>query len=215
KSSDRLTVAVSYRAEGSEEYRILALNGIPQPDKKEQPSYQEVGGTSSTGEFVTVLASIFKPESQTKFETVDTDLLRGRRCIVYSFNIKRENSKQTISTKDVIEQSTISGSSGKIWIDRELDRVLRVESNATEIPTDFPVKAASRIIDYDWVIITDRKYLLPVNSDVRLTSRYDRQLYETRNQIAFRNYQKYGTDVRILDDDDEVVEETPVNVTKP
>jgi hypothetical protein len=97
---------------------------------------------------------------------------------------------------------------GKIWIDRETSRVLRVESTAIGIPDDFPVRAASRAIDYDWVTISGEKYLLPSLSDVRLTSRYGRDMYETRNVIRFKDYQKYGSEVRILDDD-EVVEETP------
>ncbi|MEO6587937.1 MAG: hypothetical protein ABIP06_01305, partial [Pyrinomonadaceae bacterium] len=57
---DRLVVAVSYRASGQEEYRILSRNGVAETTPKVKNSYQEVGGTSSTGEFVTVLAKIFK-----------------------------------------------------------------------------------------------------------------------------------------------------------
>ena len=57
--------------------------------------------------------------------------------------------------------------------------------------------------------IGDARYLLPLASDVRLTSRYRDQFYESRNQIRFRNYQKYGTEVKILDDDEEIIEETP------
>ena len=96
---------------------------------------------------------------------------------------------------------------GKIWIDRENFRVLRVESEATEIPVDFPVRSAKRTIDYDWVSISDQKYLLPLLSDVRLTSRQRSDLYETRNLIRFKDYQKYGTEVIILDDDTEVIPE--------
>lgn len=198
---DKLIVGVSYRADGYEEYKVLNIDGIPQLDKKEKRSYEEVGGTSSTGEFVTVLSSIFKAESKAKFEAIDTDLIRNRRTIVYSFEVKKENSQQTLTSAGAIINSTISGYKGKIWVDRENARVLRVESIATEIPSDFPIRAASRLIDYEWVTIGDQKYLLPLASDVRLTSKYDRNLYETRNQINFKNYQKYGAEVKVLDED--------------
>src|SRR5690349_19784487 len=58
---DRLTIAVSYRASAGEEYKLLAINGMP-PSKevREGNSYEEVGGTSSTGEYVTMLALLFK-----------------------------------------------------------------------------------------------------------------------------------------------------------
>ncbi|MEP6925808.1 MAG: hypothetical protein ABI954_15180, partial [Pyrinomonadaceae bacterium] len=213
KPSDKLTYAVSYSATKGENYKLLAINGTPETEDKSEYSFDKVGGTTSAGEFVTVLKSIFSDDSKTEFQTVDTDTLRGRRTIVYSFNVKRENSKQTITSYNLIAQSTISGSSGKFWIDRENYRVLRIESTATEIPRDFPITAASRNIDYDWVTIADQKYLLPILSDVRLTARYDKDLVESRNLIAFRNYQKYGTEVKILDDD-EVVDETPPSEPK-
>jgi len=206
---DRLIVAVSYRADGREEYRVLSRNGILENNPKTKQSYEEVGGTSSTGEFVTVLAKIFKPESETKFELVDTDIIRTRRALVYGYSIERDKAKQTITAYGAFNDTVITGVKGKIWIDRESFRVLRVESAATEIPEGFKVRAAIRMIDYDWVKIADEKYLLPMLSDVRLTSKESRQMYETRNVIRFKDYQKYGSEVRILDDDEEVPEEKP------
>jgi hypothetical protein len=213
RNRDRLVVAVSYRspvaegAQGAEEYRVLSVNGVQQSTPQLKSSYEEVGGTSSTGEFVTVLATIFKPENETKFEPIDTDVIRGRRAILYNFEIKKDKSPQQIGVAGY--GSTVSGMKGKIWIDRENSRVLRVESSATEIPEDFPVQAANRTVDYDWVTIADEKYLLPSLSDVRLTSRYGREMYETRNVIRFKEYQKYGSEVRVLDDDEVPLEETP------
>ena len=208
RSLDRLVVAVSYHAansedgkEGNEEYRILSRNGVLQPAQTVKNSYEEVGGTSSTGEFVTVLETIFKPESETKFDPLDTDVLRGKRTIVYTFETDKDKAKQIISTSGTFSNRTITGIKGKIWIDRENFRVLRIESQATEIPAGFPVTAASRNIDYDWVTIADEKYLLPSYSEVRLTSRENRESYETRNRIRFKEYQKYGSEVKVLDDD--------------
>lgn len=212
RNQDRLVVAVSYRApefegaRGAEEYRILSIDGVQQTAPQIKNSYQEVGGTSSTGEFVTVLNTIFKAENEAKFEPIDTDVVRGRRAIVYSFEIDREKKPEFITASGA--GSTHSGMRGKIWIDREIARVLRVESAATGIPDDFPVRAASRAIDYDWVAISGEKFLLPSLSDVRLTSRYGREMYETRNVIRFKDYQKYGSEVRIIEDD-EVTEEIP------
>jgi hypothetical protein len=215
RNRDRLVVAVSYRspeaegAQGAEEYRVLSVNGVQQATPQVKSSYEEVGGTSSTGEFVTVLATIFKSENETAFAPVDTDVIRARRAIVYNFEIKKEKAPQQIGVSGNL--STTAGMKGKIWIDRENSRILRIESVATEIPQDFPVQAASRTIDYDWVTIADEKYLLPSLSDVRLTSRYGREMYETRNVIRFKDYQKYGSEVRILEDDEAptAVDETP------
>lgn len=215
-NQDRLVVAVSYRspdisgAQGAEEYRVLSVNGITQADTKARSNYFDVGGTSSTGEFVTVLNTIFKPENETKFEPIDTDVIRERRAIVYSFTISVDKKPESISYGNI--DSTVTGMQGKLWIDRENFRVLRVESNATDIPPDFKVSAAKRTIDYDWVTINKEKYLLPLLSDVRLTSREGKEQYETRNVIRFKEYQKFGSEVKILDDDTEVPAE---EVKKP
>lgn len=201
RNLDRLIVAVSYRSSGEENYKVLSVNGILQTDPTTKRSYEEVGGTSSTGEFVSMLATIFKPESKTKFELVDTDLIRGRRALIYDFLVERDRAKQTITAVGYSTDTTITGMSGKLWIDRENGRVLRVESEATEIPSTFPVRTAKRLIDYDWVTIADEKFLLPLVSDVRLTLREKSKLYETRNFIRFKDYQKYGSEVVIRDDD--------------
>jgi hypothetical protein len=209
RSLDRLVVAVSYRASGQEEYKVLSRNGITESNPKAKQTYEEVGGTSSTGEFVTVLAKIFKPDSETQFNLVDTDTIRNRRALVFDYSIERDKAKQVIVASGAFDDTAITGMKGRIWIDRDNFRVLRVESSATEIPEAFPIRAANRTIDYDWVTIGDEKYLLPTLSDVRLTSKESRQLFETRNVIRFKEYQKYGSEVKILDEDVEVPEEKP------
>ena len=201
RNLDRLIVAVSYRSTGEEDYRVLSLNGILQSNVQSKQSYEEAGGTSSTGEFVTVLATIFKPESETKFNLVDTDVLRERKALVFDFWITKERAREVISATGYTTDTTTAGMKGRVWIDRENFRVLRIESEATEIPETFPIRTAKRNIDYDWVKIADEKYLLPSLSDVRLTLREKSNIFETRNLIRFKDYQKYGSEVVILDDD--------------
>ncbi|MBS1796573.1 MAG: hypothetical protein JSS81_22255 [Acidobacteria bacterium] len=207
RNLDRLVVAVSYLAEGKEEYKVLSINGVLQNNPQNKGSYEETGGTSSTGEFVTVLAKIFKSENETKFEIADTDLVRGRRAFVFYYSIDRDKARQALIAAGDFNDSTITGMKGKIWIDRENYRVLKIETEATEIPDSFPIRSARRVIDYDWVTINDEKYLLPSLSDVRLTFRESRQVFESRNVIRFKDYQKYGSEVKILDGDEEEVKD--------
>lgn len=206
---DHLILAVSYSSTKGEDYRLLAVNGVPQPEKTPgEGNFQSLGGTTSTGEYVSVLKDIFRAESKTEFKLADTDVLRERKTIVYEFEVKKENSRQNIvSRTNLSSAETIAGFKGRIWVDRENYRVLRVETKATEIPAGFPVTAASRMVDYDWVEISDQKYLLPINADVQLTARYIGQVQQSRNEIRFKGYQKFGTEVKIIDDD--IVDEEP------
>lgn len=211
RNQDRLVVGVSYRSTGEESYKLLSINGAIQQNVEAKSSYEEAGGSSSTGEFVTMLATIFKPESDAEFTPVQTDIVRGRTAVIFDFAVERDKAKQRIvSGTGALTQQTITGMKGRIWIDRNDFRVLKVESEATEIPEGFPVTAARRTIDYDWTTIAEEKYLLPLVSDVRLTIREGGRAFETRNVIRFTNYQKFGTDIIIGPEDSEpVTEEKP------
>jgi hypothetical protein len=209
--TDQLTVAVSYReSAGGEQYKLLAVNGLPVTEAlKERGSYEQAGGTSSTGEFVSTLKELFADSTKTEFQAVDTDTINGRRAIIYDYAVKLENSKQTLKVTEARGMEPMVarvGYRGRVWIDREAFRVLRIEVISTEIPLDFPITAAVNTIDYDWVEISERKYLLPIRSEVELTTRYQQrnqlQTYQTRNEIRFRNYQRFGSEVKIIDEGD-------------
>jgi len=199
---DRLSIAVSYRQSAGEDYKLLSINGLPVTE--DQNYNMKLGGTISTGEYVTALIELFTPESRAQFTAVDTDTLRGRRTIIYEYEVKRENSHQSLGWGESgsIKQQTISGYRGRIWIDRENYRVLRLEDISTEIERGFPIIAASKIIDYDWVTINEQPHLLPSRAVVELTDRYQGQTEQTRNEILFRGYRKFGAEVKIIDVDE-------------
>lgn len=223
RTLDRLTVAVSYRESGArEQYKLLATNGIPEQSAEvESMSYEQAGGSTTTGEFASLMLRLFSPASETKYRAVDTDTLRGRRALVYEFEIARDRAEQGISYNR--ERSVTTGLRGRVWIDRELHRVLRAELTYTEIEPDFPVKSLEKRIDYDWVTISEQKYLLPVAAEAIFTvlqpvtyhdGRSGRrvtepQIVQYRNEIRFRNYQKFGTEVKIIEDDDFPAEPPP------
>jgi hypothetical protein len=199
---DRLTIAVSYRQTAGEDYKLLSVNGMPAD--QDQSYGMKLGGTISTGEYVTALTQLFKPESQAEFHAVDTDTIRGRRTIIYEYEVKKAFSRQTLGWGQggSIRQETISGYRGRIWIDRENNRVLRLEDISTEIDPGFPITAASKLIDYDWVIINEQEHLLPSRAVVELTARDRGQVEQTRNEILFRSYRKFGAEVKIVDIDE-------------
>jgi len=203
---DRLTIAVSYRANGGEQYKLLAINGLqPDTEAREGSDYSgKLHGTTSTGEYVSILFELFSPEARTKFKLVDTDSLRGHRTIVYEYVIKKEFSHSVLGwgEDDSRELETIVGSRGRIWVDREANRVLRLENISTEISSDFPITAASKVIDYDWVMINEQQHLLPSRAVLEMTDRRRGQTYQTRNDILFRGYRKFGSELKIIDIDD-------------
>jgi hypothetical protein len=198
---DNLTIAVGYRANQGEEYKILTVNGMPAGEEvqasRDYSKYAPKGASSSGVEYISALADLFKPESKTEFRMVDTDTIQTRRTIVYEYVVKRDNSQLTLGFEDA---KALAGSRGRVWIDRELDRVLRFEQIATEIPPDFPITAASSLIDYDWVNINEHKYLLPSHSEIVMTTVNPKFVLQSRNDIRFRNYQKFGAELKVVDE---------------
>jgi len=211
---DTLSIAVGYRANQGEEYKLLTVNGLPAAEEvKESGDYSKYvkGATSSGVEYISALADIFKPESQTEFRMVDTDVIQGRRTIVYEYSVKKENSQLTLSAGETGARVT-AGSRGRMWIDRELDRVLRFEQIATEIQAGFPITAASSLIDYDWVTINEHKYLLPFHSEILMTRVQPQFVLQSRNDVRFRSYQKFGAELKVIDEvgeDDDPTDAAP------
>src|SRR5213594_1936644 len=204
---DRLTIAVSYRQALGEQYKLLSINGMPPgEDEREGSSYgDKLGGTTSSGEYVSMLAQLFAPETRAEFQAVDTDTIRDRRTVVYEYVVKKVFSRQTLKFQESITSTPLQatvGYRGRIWVDRETNRVLRLESISTEIPPDFPITAAKSLIDYDLVTINEQVHLLPSRAVIELADHLGNQREQTRNDILFRGYRKFGAEVKIIDIDE-------------
>src|SRR6476619_6048504 len=77
---DNLTIAVAYRANYGEQYKVLAVNGVPRAqDTTQKRNYSkdvDPGMSSSGVEYISSVAHVFQPQSETKFKLVDTDLIQ-------------------------------------------------------------------------------------------------------------------------------------------
>ncbi len=201
---DNLVIGVSFSSEKGEQYRVLSKNGAPVSSELSN-NYSGLDGATSGGEFVEDLQKIFAPDSKTTFEPESTDVIRGRSTIVYAYAIELANNKHGgVGLKGPVYRSSPAGEKGRIWIDRNANRVVRIEYQLTDIDPAFPVKAVTKSIDYDMVEIAGEKYLLPVVSDFRGTVASSGKRFESRNLIRFRNYQKYGTEVKLVGDEKDV-----------
>jgi hypothetical protein len=192
KLDDTLEVEITYQAEHGEQFKLLRVSGKPTTQ-----TYEAIGGSTSTGEFGSVLAAIFLPQSKAQFTEVRHETYRGRPTVLYDFRVQKANSNATISDK-ASGQQTIAGYSGTLWIDTESKQVLRVEVAYEGFPARFPVSMSENAVEYDWVTIGEHRYLLPVNAEL-LMGRDSIHVY-TRNVIEFRNYHKFEGKLKVLSD---------------
>ena len=150
-------------------------------------------GSWSEGEFASSLNALLSPYSATEFRNKRPVTIVNRQAYKYDYTIDQPRSAWRIETEG---QSYQPGYDGSIWIDKETFRVLRIEMAARNMPRSFPIDTTESSLDYDFVLIGEQKYLLPVHSElVEASWRGISQC--SRNVIDFRNYKKYTADSSI------------------
>jgi hypothetical protein len=152
-------------------------------------------GTRSTGEFGSFLEGLFARDVNAEFRYLHAESFRQVHTKVFSYTVKRENTDWTISEGG---QSIEPAYSGRVWIDSETGRVMRIERQADNIPEAFPLSMVEQTLDYDAVMLGGRKVLLPVESSNLMCIRSSR--FCSKNVIQFRDYKEFRGDASITFD---------------
>ena len=172
--------------DGKESYKSVLINGRPPKEAVEKT------GSWSTGEFSSMLQDILSPDTNADFRNRRSTTIVNRAAYRFDFTVDQRNSHSDVHTD---AQVYAPGYSGAIWIDKASSRVLRIEISGEKIPRTFPLDTVESAVDYDFVLIGDSKYLLPVHSETLSCRRGTGDC--TRNVIDFRNYKKFGAETSI------------------
>jgi len=183
--SDTITARLSYN--GTENYEVILHNNQPVTNA----NMRQFGGTTSEGEFASMLDQIFEPESHTEFSWDHWGKLRGRKTYVFAYDVQQEFSHYHVEADDKL--SIIPAYRGLVYIDEDTKMVVKIVMTPYDMPSTFPIHDINTSLDYDFETIGDQQYMLPLKSV--LTSKRDRQM--TKNDIEFRLYRKFGTESSI------------------
>jgi len=178
---DVLTAKVVYE-DGKEKYQEITVGG-----KRTNKNMMDLGGSTSTGEFASILMSLFDGQrAQFRFSE-STSLTGGVAAAVYNFKVALRSSDWTIR---VGGQSLMPAYNGSVWIEKANPKVRRIEMQAINVPKDFPDDAVESTVDYDQVRLGERMFLVPVHAEVLSCQRGTTIC--TKNAIDFRDYHKYS-----------------------
>jgi len=167
--------------EHHESYRNIQINGKP---SKKPP---EESGAWSTGEFGTILGSLFSGYTDAAFKYAQDDNISHRSASVFDFKVQRVRSNWRILMSG---QYILPAYRGSVWIDKQTGDVLRLEMQAKDIPEKFPEVSIETAVDYDSIRLgTPEQFLLPVHSEILSCLRGSNEC--ERNVIEFRNYHKF------------------------
>jgi hypothetical protein len=170
--------------DGKEDYRNILVNGRPPQGPVENT------GSWSTGEFAITLEDILSPGTAAVFVKRGEDTMAGRPAVVYNLSVEQPNSHWVIVSADGRKYKP--SYSGSIWIDKESRRVLRIEQRANYLPRDFTYDKAETMVEYGFVDIEGKRYLLPTASENMACMAGTGNC--VKNELAFRNYRKFSAE---------------------
>jgi hypothetical protein len=182
---DTLTIRLSY-FEQKEDYKLILINNTVA-----NQDYSKLGGTTSAGDFGTMLRQVFEPASETHFTWDHWGKRRGRLTYVFAYRVQQARSQWHIDYER--KEDIVAAYQGLVEVDIETRQVLRISLQAIDIPASFPVHKAETTLDYDYQMLGDQEFLLPLKGEVQLAG--DEVL--TKNANEFRLYHKYSADSAI------------------
>jgi VWFA-related protein len=147
----------------------------------------------SVGEFGAMLKLVFAPDSKTQFAWKEAATLGDGTGTVQVLNYRVAHENATIDLSEG-NNSIGVGFHGLVYIDSATSGIRRITLEADGLPRSFSMHAAAMTVDYDYVAISARDYLLPVRSTVSL-QRGRKQI--ELNEIAFRNYRRFASRTKI------------------
>ena len=173
--------------EHKENYKVIELNGVPASIPHDQ-----LRGASSSGEFGSVMLSIFAPDTGTEFEWQNWFTLRGRRAHVYNYRVRASKSNYHIKVPEQ-RLDLVTGYHGLVFVDDRDHLVHRITVHPDGIPPSFPIQDVSLALDYDYTRIGDADYLLPLQFELRSRE----QSLLVKNDVDYDNYRKFTADSSI------------------
>jgi hypothetical protein len=173
-----------------EHYQVKTVDGKPS-DK----SLPELNGAISAGEFGSMMATIFKPDSETERRWDHWTVLRKRPASVFFFRIAASHHPHELwyRTGPGKMIKTVVGLHGYVYLDPENGSVTRISTIVEDIPAAFPVQRSNTVLDYDYADVGGTLYLLPMRAEVRM----DAGELQSLNAVEFHKYRKFGADTSV------------------
>jgi hypothetical protein len=181
-SQDTLQIRLSFFQQ-KEQYQVVLINS-----QLVNQDYSKVGGAKSFGEFGSMMQQIFEPATQTFFEWDHWGTLRGQRVMAFQYHVRLDHSKYQLVVDDHLRIT--AAYHGLVEVDPKSHAVLRITAEAENIPSEFPVKEAKDVLDYDYTELSGQRFLLPLKAQVLMKG----SEVWSRLDEEFRVYRKYSAE---------------------
>jgi hypothetical protein len=167
-----------------------------------------VDGTTSYGDFGSLLGIVFQDSAQAAFKWDHWGVLNGETVMVYGFEVAAAHSQWRIGYGT---QEIITGIKGFVFIEPKSKQVLKLEVNAADIPKKFPIQRSGVELDYRMQSVGVTEYLLPLKA----VNWSDAKNVRTKNELEFRKYRKFSADSKLDFDTPAPLPERQVKEAEP
>ena len=175
-----------------ENYTITKING--QPVSK---GHDQVAGIVSSGEFGSLLASVFNPQAEADVHWERALNRNGRRVYVFAYRVPEKKGYGLVESTGTVRAAY----KGLIYADAETGAVVHIEMEC-EIPKDSEFRELEIALDYKPTEVGEREFLLPshyrlhalreaIPAERNNRTRAERRLREETNETDYKGYRKF------------------------
>jgi hypothetical protein len=201
---DRVLAKLSF-SNGQENYKVYQVN-----NQMVDTNLDKLGGAISSGEFGSLMKSVFAQKSQAELAWDHWGKLRGKINAVFNYSIDNSHSDYSLDY-DRGAQRIYTAYRGLIYADENTGVISRITFEAVNIPPDFPIRLAKTTLDYDDQKIGENSYVLPLRALILMAGPNN---VHTKNEETFTLYQKFGTESTIKYSDVEAAPLSPDKTTE-
>lgn len=185
---DIISADVAYNRKTGESYSNIQVNGAPVGNEM-----LALSGSSSVGEFALDLPNLFASAADDDFHINEDVSLNGQPARVYAYEVDQSASRWNIKERAI---AVTPGYAGRIWIDKKLSRVIRLEMIADSLPPTLHADQITTTIDFGLVDLGGgNTYFLPTGSETTFCKRESGAC--NRNITELSNYRKFAVESAI------------------
>jgi hypothetical protein len=184
---DKIFSKLSYN-NGQEHYKVYLVN-----NKMVDTDLDKLGGARSSGEFGSLMKSLFDKKSQAEFGWDHWARLYGNVVAVFNYFIDSGHSDYYLDYENGA-QRIVTAYRGLIYAEPNTGVIRRITFEAVDIPPGFPIRKADTILDYGDQNIGGNTYILPLRAFVTMAGPNN---VHTKNDEQFTLYKKFGADSTI------------------
>jgi hypothetical protein len=140
---------------GKETYKVTRVND----SRVANITHEGLGGTTSTGEYGSLLRHIFDPETGTSFQSAAPTKLQGRIMNVFTFRVPQ--AKGYVIYDGEFKRDFLFAYEGSVYADAETNAVMRITMKCADFPIETRLTAVELTLDYRPTRLSNQTFILP------------------------------------------------------